>query len=70
MKDKPFMKPSDIRRGHKTQREKYGDGYSEEMARRQKLSHEAQLLKYGGEEGLSQEMARRSRKRKLKEERG
>lgn len=67
MRDKSIIRISDIKKGHKTQRERYGDGYGEEMARRQKLSYQRQLEKYGGEDGLKAEMSRRAKQRKPKE---
>lgn len=48
-----------LKAARKIAREKYGDNYSDEMRRRARLSHKAQLAKYGGKKGMKAEMARR-----------
>jgi hypothetical protein len=59
------LNEKDRAKGRQSQRDKYGDGYSEEMARRGALrkTHAtgASPVNYGGAEGLSEEMSRRAK---------
>lgn len=61
---------SDKQRGQSIKKkllETYGDKSGEEMARRARLGHQAQIEKYGGEAGYKAEMKRRRSKGHLKD---